>query len=129
MTTDIMIEPISYDWAAFIIRWAIGLALLPFPIKKFFTRDEEASKFFGVMFFTPEISFYLAMIMEFLVSVMFMAGFFTRFIAIPGIVTMGIATKYTKGKYFTSPAQAFLLGIIAVLIIGPGKYSLDWLIF
>lgn len=129
MTTEILVEPVSYDLAALLLRLAIGLALLPFPIKKILTQDTAAKNFPGVLFFSPEAGFYAALAIELSASICMIFGLFTRIMAIPAIVNMGIASKVSGGKYYTSPAQAFFLGFIAILITGPGKYSLDWLMF
>ncbi|MDE5832538.1 MAG: DoxX family protein [Desulfovibrio sp.] len=129
MAANLIIEPVSYDTAALLLRLTVGLALLPFPIKKILTRETEAEKFPKVPFFTPEAAFYCALVIELTASVSMIFGFLTRLIAIPAICNMAVATNVTRGKYFTSPAQAYLLGFISILIVGPGKYSLDWLFF
>lgn len=128
MYSDILIQPVSYDWAALALRLVVGIALLPFAIEKFLTREERADKFYGILFFSPKEGFYLAMLVEGLCALCMILGFATRIMAIPGIVNMGIATNKSRGKYWTSPAQCYLLGFIAILLVGPGKYSLDWLI-
>lgn len=127
--SEFMVGQFSYDCAALLMRLAVGVALLPFAIKKCLSFDDPPKTFPQVLWFTPEAGFYVAMIIETGASVCVILGLFTRLIAFPAIVNMAFATRVTKGKYFTSPAQAYLLGFIAILIIGPGKYSLDWLFF
>lgn len=124
-----MIDASSYDLAALLLRLTVGLALLPFGIKKILVRKTEADKFPKVLFFSPEAGFYSALIIEFGASICMIFGFFTRLVAIPAICNMAVATNVSRGNYFTSPAQSFLLGFISILIVGPGKYSLDWLMF
>lgn len=119
---------LNYDWAALLLRLAIGIALLPYGIKKFRERHEMKS-FPAVLGMSSRVSFCLAMTVETLASVCMILGLWTRLAAIPAIVNMGIATNVSRGQYFTSPAQAYLLGFIAILLVGPGKYSLDYLIF
>lgn len=129
MTTDLLVAPVSYDLAALLIRLAICVALLPYGIKKFLTRRESSQHFPGVMFFSPHTAFYLAMCVETFAPLFIIIGLFTRLAAIAGIVNMGVAFTVSKDKYLASPASAYFLGFIAILIIGPGKYSLDWFCF
>lgn len=124
-----MVDQTSYDLAALCLRLTVGLGLLPFAIKKILTRETAAEKFPQVLFFTPEMGFYCALVIELCASVCMIFGFLTRLVAIPAICNMAIATNVSRGQYWTSPAQAYLLGFISVLIVGPGKYSLDWLFF
>ena len=124
-----MVDPASYDVAALCLRLTVGIGLLPFAIKKILTREKAAEKFPKVLFFTPEMGFYCALAIELTASVCMIFGFLTRLVAIPAICNMAVATNVSRGQYWTSPAQAYLLGFISILIVGPGKFSLDWLFF
>lgn len=121
---DAMLYPVSYDFAALVVRIAVGLALLPWGLKKLFGQS-AASKFPKVGPFSSVTAFYLAMIIEFTVPFFLFAGLFTRMAVIPAICSFSVATKVTKGPYFTSPASLYLLMMIAILLIGGGAYSLD----
>lgn len=125
---NIMVAPISYDWAALLVRLAIALALLPYGIKKFRNQD-GADKFPAVLFFTSRQAFYSAMLIEILVPCCLIFGFLTRIAAIAGVCNMGVAFTVSKDKYLTSPATSFCLCLVAILFIGPGGYSLDALMF
>ena len=129
MAFSIMIDPVGYDLAAFLLRETIGLALLPFAIKKILTRETASEKFPKVLFFTPSQAFYAALTVELCASLCMIFGLFTRLAAIPAICNMSVAFNVSRDKYFASPALSFLLGFVSILIVGPGKYSLDWLIF
>lgn len=129
MAANFMIDPVSYDLAALCLRLTVGVALLPFAIKKILTREESSEKFPKVLFFSSEAGFYSALAIELIASVCMIFGFLTRLIAIPAICNMAAATNVSRGQYWTSPAQAYLLGFISILIVGPGKYSLDWILF
>lgn len=124
----LMTVPISYDWAALLVRLAVGFALLPYPVKKFCER-KNAEHFPRVLFFSPKSGFYAAMIVEGAVAICLIFGLFTRLIAIPGIINMGVAFTVSRGPYLTSPAAVYFLMLIAILCIGGGSYSLDgWLL-
>lgn len=133
MDSGFFVDPVSYDLSAFIFRLAIGLALLPYPIQKYMNREVAPKKFPGILFFSPEMGFYIAMVVEFGASISLISGFLTRLIAIPAIINMGVATNYDlaeqKYKTWTATAAPYFLGLLGILIVGPGKYSLDWLIF
>lgn len=119
--------PLSGDWASLLIRWAVGIALLPWGIKKLM-HPEGAAQFPQVMFFSSKIGYYCTMLIEILVPLCLMGGFLTRFAVIPAICSFAVATKVSWGEYGTSPALPFLLSLIAIFFIGSGIYSLDFLI-
>lgn len=119
---------ISYDWAALLIRLVIGLALLPYGLIKISERHKPP-QFPAVLGFSSKQSFYLAMVVETAASLCMLGGFFTRFMACAGIVNMSMAYKVAHGRFGSANALPFLLGFIAILFIGPGKISLDWLFF
>lgn len=123
-----MTTTLSGDWGALLLRLVIGFGLLPWGIKKICERS-DADKFPKVLFFSPSFGFYTAMCIETLAAVCMISGFCVRLIAIPAICNMAIATNVSKGKFFATPALTFLLGFIAILILGPGKFSLDYLLF
>lgn len=123
-----MIVELNYDWATLLLRLACGCALLPYGIKKFCERHGE-THFFQVLFLPPRQAYLAAMCVEILTSSCMILGLFTRLAAIPGICNMAIAAKFSKGPCFTTPAASFLLMFLAIFILGPGGYSLDYLIF
>lgn len=120
----LMSEAIPYDWAALLVRLAVGLAMLPWGIKKYFERG-NAAKFPKVLFFSPEAGFYSAMAIEILVPICLVLGFATRLAVVPAIISFAVAAKVGKGSCFTSHALLYLLMLIAIFLIGPGQYSLD----
>lgn len=122
----LMTSQISYDWAALLIRLAIGLAWLPYGLKKLFYQKDSAH-FPAVWPFSPRAAYYASMIIEIGVSLCLIFGFCTRLAVIPGMVCMAVATKVNHGPCFTAPALPYLLGQIAIFFIGSGAYSLDYL--
>lgn len=123
----LMTTPISYDWAALIIRVAVGLALLPFGLKKLFNR-QDAPRFHKVLFFSPSAGYYSVMAIETLVPIFLLPGLFTRLAVVPAIFSFAVATWITKGPFLTSPASLYFLMMIAIFLIGAGNFSLDYLI-
>lgn len=125
---SLLLEPVSSAWASLLIRWAIGLSLLPYPIKKI-REPQGAEHFPAVFFFSPKAAYRAAMLVELIVSLCLPAGFLVRPVALAGIVNMGVATKVSMQPGFISPALVFLLSLIAIFIIGPGTFSLDALLW
>lgn len=127
---------ISYDWVALLLRLAVAVTLLPFGIAKFTKRHDPPAQFFAVLGFSGKTSFYLAMFAETFAPFCLILGFFTRIAALGGCLNMAIAyLEYKKmhkadnAPYYYAPALPILLGYVIVLLMGPGKISLDYLIF
>lgn len=130
LTLDqIMLFTVPYDWAALLIRLACGIALLPYGLKKIRERKEVAPKFPAVLGLSSRTAFWCALLVETCSSICMIFGFFTRIAAVAGACNMAVATNVSRGQYFTSPAQSYLLMFLAIFIIGPGHFSLDTFIF
>lgn len=123
----LMTFPISYDWAALLVRLGVGLALLPYGLKKFSDRS-GAAHFPKIRFFSQKSGFYAVMIIELVVPVCLILGLFTRMIVVPAICSMAVATAVTKGPYLTSPASIYFLMLIVIMCMGAGGFSLDYLL-
>lgn len=123
-----MANTVSSDWIALLLRLTIGLSLLPYALIKLSEARTPPAKFPKVPFLSPEMAFYVAMMVETVASVGCILGFCTRFIAILGICNMGVATWKVHGKFWSANAMPYFFGFIAILIAGAGKYSLDYLL-
>lgn len=85
----------------------------------------------------PGLSLVLATSAEFFCSLLVMAGLATRFAAAPVVLTMAVAAfKIHAGDPWTmqqsgpskEPALLFLVPFLALILTGPGRFSLDALI-
>lgn len=121
--------PVSYDQAALALRLVVGLSLLPYGIKKLSQISQPPKQFPTALGFSPTQAFYMAMTIESLCSLCLIFGLFTRLAAIPGICNMAVAYKVNHQPHFIAPSTPYLLGFAAILIVGPGAYSLDYLLF
>lgn len=122
-----MVSTIPYDWAALLIRLVIGLSLLPYAIQKIL-HTQNAAHFPKVAGLSPKTGFWLAMCVETTASICTIFGFFTRLVAIAGIINMGVAVKTVHGRYYNATAMPYFLGFIAIFCIGAGRFSLDFLL-
>ena len=73
-------------------------------------------------------SLILAVLAEFICSILLILGFKTRWAAIPLAFTMLVAAFVV---HFSDPwgkkelAVIYLIGFVSIALLGPGKYSLD----
>lgn len=77
------------------------------------------------------LSIILAVFAEVICSLLVVAGLFIRFALIPLIITMGVAVfVFHSGNAFGKfeLPMIYLFGFIALIFIGPGRFSLDHII-
>ncbi|HLV42899.1 MAG TPA: DoxX family protein [Brumimicrobium sp.] len=77
------------------------------------------------------LSLGLAVFAEIICSLLVAVGLFTRLALIPLIITMGVATFiFHSGQVFGKfeLPMIYFFGFIALLFIGPGRFSLDHII-
>ena len=97
-------------------------------LTNFAAKSAEFSDPFG---FGSPISMSMAIFAELFCAIFIVLGLMTRLACIPLIMAMGVAVFSSHdGKIFTEGEHAalYMFGYIALLIAGPGKYSMDKLI-
>jgi putative oxidoreductase len=88
-------------------------------------------KFINFMGMGTTASLALVVFAEFFCSMFLILGLFTRFAAIPLIITMCVALfKAHNGEVFGDgqTATLYLTGYIVLLLVGPGRVSVDGMI-
>lgn len=97
-------------------------------IENFSIVSKDFMSFLGL---SSSISLSLAIFAEFFCAIMVVLGLMTRWAAIPLIITMMMALKYHDWQILGNYEYPFVLGMayLIIVITGPGKYSLDYLIF
>ncbi|MCM4173936.1 DoxX family protein [Arenibacter sp. TNZ] len=73
-------------------------------------------------------SLFLAVIGEFVFPIFVLVGFKTRWATVPTIITMLVATFIVHGSdsfIVKEKAVLYVLTFTTILLLGPGKYSLD----
>ncbi|MDT0607694.1 DoxX family protein [Croceitalea rosinachiae] len=73
-------------------------------------------------------SLFLAVVGEFIAPILIIIGYKTRYAAVPALITMLVAGFIVHGTDpFGTKEKAFLYAAfyIAIILLGPGKYSVD----
>lgn len=73
-------------------------------------------------------SLFLAIIGEFICPILVLIGFKTRWAAVPTAITMAIAAFIVHGADpfgVKEKALLFLVLFVTIILLGPGKYSID----
>lgn len=79
-----------------------------------------------------ELSFILIVFAEFVCTILIILGFLTRFAAIPVVIAMSVIAfvVHTNDPWARQELPLlFAILFFSILIAGPGRYSLDRLIF
>lgn len=123
-----MVSTLTENWAALFLRLACALALAPYAYNKIKNFHTEKN-FPTVKPFSSRQSFLLALTIESCTSICLFFGLFTRLICFPAICNMAVAYKVNHGPGIAAPSLSYLLMLIAILFVGPGMFSLDYLFF
>jgi putative oxidoreductase len=119
----------SFSAGMFFLRVAAGsLMLVDHGLDKLMHFSQKAGKFADPFHFGPTTSLALIVFAEFFCAAFIVLGLFTRLAAIPLIIGMGVALFYAhKGEFFGAGESAglYLTIFFCILIMGPGKISLD----
>lgn len=114
--------------AVLILRVTVGVLMLNHGYNKLVHFDSMQDNFMNFLGMGKTPSLLLAIFAEFFCSVFLILGLFTRLAAIPLVITMAVALfKVHHLEIFKdgeTPAL-FLAAYITLLLIGPGKISLD----
>lgn len=119
------------DLTALVVRLGFGFMMsVNHGYVKLMHFHEWKTDFTHFMGLASSLSLALAIFAELGCSVMLMLGLFTRLALLPLLIAMAVIFQshhwdlLGEGELATS----FLIGYLAILAIGPGRYSLDWLL-
>lgn len=114
-----------------ILRLAIGILMMDHGYDKLIHFSEYSHQFINFLGMGKTLSLALVVFAEFFCSLFLILGLFTRLATIPLIITMCVVIfSINNGKVFMqheSPAL-YLTGFLVLLIIGPGRISVDSMI-
>jgi len=121
------------DLGLLVLRVSFGLSMaFTHGLDKLTGYSKQASTFPDPLGIGPEISMALTVFAEFICTLSLSIGFLTRITAIPVALTMLIAVGLIHASDpWSTKELAFLYfaAFLSVALLGPGKFSLDALLF
>jgi putative oxidoreductase len=129
--------PAGHAWAALLLRLLVGWVFLTEGIQKFlFPAALGVGRFVKIGIPYPHITAPFVGVVEIACGMLLMIGLVTRFAALPLLIDIGVAIATTKVPMLLHqgfwPAMhegrtdfCMVLGLIAILCIGPGRISCD----
>jgi uncharacterized membrane protein YphA (DoxX/SURF4 family) len=127
----------GHAWAALLLRLMVGWVFLTEGIQKFlFTATLGYGRFAQIGIPYPHITAPFVGVVEIAFGVLLLVGLATRFAALPLLINISVAIVTTKVPILLHqgfwPAMheartdfCMLLGLVAILCIGPGYLSCD----
>jgi putative oxidoreductase len=123
--------PVSVDFALLLLRAWLGLTMFfNHGLNKLLTFSEMSGGFADPLGVGPQVSLALAVFGEVVCGALLIIGLFARFAAVGLAATMGVAFFLVHQGALTGDnsgelAFVYLAGFVALLIAGPGSFSLD----
>lgn len=121
----------AFNFALLILRVGTGLLMMMHGYDKLVKFAEYKKDFMRFLGMSQEISLALTVFGEFFCSIFLILGLFTRFAVIPTIIVMSVAFfKAHHADFFGEGEHAmlYLLIYVAILLVGPGRISVDGMI-
>jgi putative oxidoreductase len=121
----------AFNTAMLLLRLTAGILMLMIGYDKLVHFQEHIPKIINFMGIGQKVSLILVVFAEFFCSAILIIGLFTRFACIPLIITMCVALFKVHNADFFGDGQTatlFLGSYIALLLVGPGKISVDSMI-
>jgi putative oxidoreductase len=124
-------SPILFNLATLVLRLNAGILMMAHGYDKLIHYSEKKATFHNFLNIGTENSLLLAIFAEFFCALFITLGLFTRLVAIPLVIIMGVAVfKVHQMDFFQTGEKASLfLGIFIMLMLcGPGKVSIDGIV-
>ncbi len=121
----------AFNVATLLLRIGGGALLMSHGYSKLVHFTETRSKFMNFMGIGSTASLSMVIFAEFFCSIFLILGLFTRLAVIPPIIAMGVAL--VKAHHYDvfgdgEKAALYLTIFLALLLIGPGKASVDGMV-
>lgn len=121
------------------LRLFVGIMFLQFGVRQLYQFDSLKEIFPSALGMSPELSLILMIIIEIGCSLFIMSGFLTRLMSLPPIAAMIVAESHLL-RFFSETKAVYDLGwenpvylpimflgfYFFILIVGPGKISVDY---
>jgi putative oxidoreductase len=118
----------AFNTAMFIFRLGLGILMMHHGYQKLIGFGTMKNQFVSFLGLGPSFSLALDIFAEFFCSLFLILGLFTRLATIPLIIAMVVAlVQVHGGDYFGKGELAthYLLCYIVLLLVGPGRVSVD----
>ena len=120
--------PFSIGFVLLLLRLGLGILMIPHGYDKLVHISDYQKTFLNFMGMGSTISLLLTIFAEFFCSVFLVMGLFSRVSALILFITMTVATFLANnGDVFgkAEHAMLYLVGYVVIILIGPGKASMD----
>lgn len=120
--------PFSLDFGLLLLRLGTSLMLVSHGWSKVTHFSERLNSFADPIGLGPAVSLQLVIFAEFFCAIFLILGFMSRVILIPMIINMAVITFIVQGSGGFEKQELpmiYLLVFIVLLLLGPGKISLD----
>ena len=116
--------------ALLIIRLGFGLMMISHGYDKMHHFSEYEASFMNFLGLSKGVSLGLIIFAELFCAVFVVLGLFTRYACVILIIGMLVATSVMKWDIFAhaETAAIYVVGYLAILFAGPGRYSVDALL-
>jgi putative oxidoreductase len=121
-------NPLLFNLSTLLLRLIAGILMMSHGYDKLVHFNEKKTTFYNFLNVGTENSLLLAIFAEFFCALFITIGLFTRLVALPLIIVMGVAVFKVHQMDFleTGEKASLFLGIfVTLLLCGPGKVSID----
>lgn len=121
----------AFNVALLILRVGFAALLLVHGYDKLVHFNQYAKNFTNFLGIGQTLSLALCVFAEFFCSLFLIFGLFSRLVVIPMIVNMCVVVFKAHNGEITGDGEhgmLFLLAFVAILLVGPGKISVDGMI-
>ena len=121
----------AFNFAMLIYRCIVGALMLEGGYGKLIKFGTMKNEFMNFMGMGQTVSLSLVIFAEFFCSIFLILGLFTRLATIPLIITMCVALFMVHHSHIMSDGKVaflYLCSYLILLLVGPGKISVDGMI-
>ena len=118
----------AFNIGMLILRGGMAALMIPHGFDKLQNFSKYSKDFMNFLGAGQTVSFALLVFAEFFCACLVLLGLFTRLACVPLVIAMTVAlVKAHKSQVFGEGEHAtlFIIGFLTVLILGPGKISVD----
>ena len=123
-------SPHAFNTALLLFRVCIGILMMSHGFDKLLGFGKRHSDFMNFLGMGSTATYVMVIFAEFFCALFLVIGLFTRLSCVPLIIAMGVALfKAHDGQIFDDgeTAALYLASFTTILLLGPGKFSIDGL--